>query len=162
MTLHSCVYRPSILPLYQEMQVSPYGSYITLVSKTKHSTTNIYTQGELIAQEQNKIYVLTKKKKLKQEIRKLEIIEQKDILRYKLTYAKDKLDITPYVVIPVVLTHGFFMLITLPINIVSGIILDASAANEFSYSEKNINFKDLYLFARFPQGLPIGYTADDL
>jgi hypothetical protein len=160
--LSSCVRRPDMVPPYKDMHTSPYGCYITLVCKPKNSLSNVYIQGELIAQEQNKLYVFTEKKKFKVEAQKLVMVEQKNIIRYKIMYAKDKMDITPFVVTPIVLTHGFFMLLTFPVNIISAVMLDASAANEFSYSEKQIKFKDLYLFARFPQGLPAGLTTEDL
>lgn len=160
--LTSCVRRPDMVPSYKEMHISPYGCYISIVSKPKSALNNIYTQGELIAQEQQKVYILTEKKKFRNEAQRLVVVDQKDILRYKILYAKDKRDITPFVVTPIVLTHGFFMLLTLPANIVAAVMLDASAANEFSYTEKQIKFKDLYLFARFPQGIPAGFTAENL
>ena len=51
------------------------------------------------------------------------------------------------------LTHGFFLIVTLPLWLMAGIpaSLDASTADVVAHPD---SFDELYRFARFPQGLP--------
>ena len=54
------------------------------------------------------------------------------------------------------LGHGFFAVISLPINLASSISMNSSAAKgayRVNYP-KNVFWKDISKFARFPQGIP--------
>lgn len=84
-----------------------------------------------------------------------------DIRRFSLKYAK-----TPQYgwSIPVyslaTLSHGFLLGFTLPINLITTIIVTNTGEKSFKYNEKNFSFDQLKMFARYPQGIPEHISLD--
>jgi hypothetical protein len=135
---------PTYLPSSKEIGVHQFGSYI----KIKHKN-NSYTSGELIAIERNKIIVL---KQIEQTCVTVPI---SDVDKFKLNYAKPKnyeWTIPFGVLLPFI--HGSFSYVTLPIHLLGTISVTAAGKNAFKYSEKNMTYDQLRMFARFPQGIP--------
>jgi len=142
-TISSCT-SPSYLPSSDKIDVNEYGSYIKISGKTK---SNI--DGELIALDSSKIVILTETTK------KCIIVPISDIRKFKLQYAQPKQygwTIPLYTL--ATFTHGFFLIFTAPINLIVTISVAAGGENAFTYSDKNMTYEKLKMFARFPQGIP--------
>jgi hypothetical protein len=56
--------------------------------------------------------------------------------------------------------HGFWLIFTLPINLIHNHIVINSEENDVIYSEKEIDIAQLHKYSRFPQGLPTGYLEN--
>ena len=141
--ISSCT-SPRYLPSSDKIDINQNGSYINIISKT---TANI--DGELIAIDSNKIVILL------ETTNKCMTVPINDVKRFKLRYAKPKhYGWTIPVYTLATIGHGLFLLITAPINLIVTISVTASGENAFQYSDKNMTYDKLKMFARFPQGIP--------
>lgn len=141
--ISSCT-SPRYLPSSDKIDVNEYGSYIKIIRQT---TANI--DGELIAIDSNKIVVLS------QSENKCLTVPITDVKRFKLRYAKPKhygWSIPVYTLATI--GHGLFLIFTAPINLIVTISVTASGESAFKYSDKNMTYEKLKMFARFPQGIP--------
>lgn len=141
--ISSCT-SPRYLPSADKIDVNEYGSYIKIIRKT---TANI--TGELIAVDNNKIVVLTESES------KCVTVPISDVERFKLRYAKPKhYGWTIPVYNLATFGHGLFLIYTAPVNLIVTISVTASGESAFKYSDKNMTYDNLKMFARFPQGVP--------
>ena len=141
--LCSCA-SPNYLPSSSQIDVNQYGSYIKITQK---KASNI--DGEFIAIDSNKIIVLT------EGTQKCVKVAISDIKHFKLRYAKPKkygLSIPAALALPFM--HGFYSVLTLPIHLLVTISVTAAGEKAFKYSDKNMTYDKLKMFARYPQGLP--------
>jgi hypothetical protein len=142
-SISSCT-SPRYLPSSDKIDVNEYGSYIKIIHKT---ASNI--DGELIAIDSNKIVVLT------EETKKCVTVPITDVQSFKLRYAKPKhYGWTIPVYTLATIGHGLFLIFTAPINLIVTISVTASGEIAFKYSDKNMTYDKLKMFARFPQGIP--------
>lgn len=142
--ISSCT-SPRYLPSSDNIDVNQYGSYIEII--TKGTYPNI--DGELIAIDSNKIIVLT------ESTSKCSTVPTKDIQGFKLRYAKPKhYGWTIPVFTLATIGHGLFLILTAPVNLIVTISVTASGESAFKYSDKNMTYDKLKMFARFPQGIP--------
>jgi hypothetical protein len=128
--------------------VNEYGSYIAIRSRKGG-----LVAGELIAIDSTHIVVLPDpKRKIPQPCVSFPV---NNVRQFTVQYAKNKnysLTIPLYTL--ATLGHGFFSILTAPVNVIVTGAVTASAKNEFRYRKKQITFKELPMFARFPQGIP--------
>lgn len=143
MIISSCT-SPRYLPSSDKIDVNEYGSYIKIFHKT---ASNI--DGELIAIDSNKIVVLT------EESKKCVTVPISEVKRFTLRYAKPKHYgwTIPVFTLPTI-AHGWFLIFTAPVNLIVTISVTAGGENAFKYSNKNMTYDKLKIFARFPQGIP--------
>jgi hypothetical protein len=140
--LSSCS-SPKYLPSPDKIDVNEYGSYIELSYKTG---SNIV--GELIAIDNNEIIVLT------EETRTCVTVPVNEVKQFILKYAKPKnYTWTIPVYTLATISHGYFFIFSAPVNL-SMTILAASGEIAFTYSDKDMTYDKLKMFARFPQGIP--------
>ncbi len=135
---------PRYLPSSDKIDVNEYGSYIKIFHKEAYNI-----DGELIAIDSNKIVVLTE---LTKECLTFPISE---ITQFKLRYAKPKhygLSVPVLFVYPFI--HGRFSIITIPIHLIVTLSVTAAGESAFMYSDQNMTYDKLQMFARFPQGIP--------
>ncbi len=141
--ISSCT-SPRYLPSADKIDVNAYGSYIKIIRKTTSKIT-----GELIAIDSNKIVVLTESDS------KCVTVPISDVERFKLRYAKPKhYSWTIPVYTLATIGHGLLLIFTAPINLIVTISVTASGESAFKYSDKNMTYDKLRMFARFPQGIP--------
>ena len=156
LSLSSCTYSPDYLPESEEIDVNPYGSYISLYRNEKETI-----NGELIAVDSVKFIVLTDPEE--SPAKTIKIIPVKEVSNYFLKYADG---VSYGGAIPIFtlasLAHGYYALITLPVNLLLTIAIASSGDSAFRYSENQITIKDLKMFARFPQGLPPGIKDKEI
>jgi hypothetical protein len=132
------------LPSSDKIDVNEYGSYIRIRQKTPPSVS-----GELIAIDSNKIVVLTEETKI------CTTVLVNDVEHFTLRYAKQKnYGWTVPLYMLATLTHGFFAIYTLPASVIVTVSVSILDDNSFKYTDKNMTYDKLGMFARFPQGIP--------
>jgi hypothetical protein len=145
MAISGCVSQ-KYLPSVNNIDINQHGSYIQIRSKTK------LVSGELIAVDSMNLVILSKQEK------KCISVPVKDIKSFTLYYAKPKnygwsipvfTLLTPFI-------HGSFAVLTIPVGLIVSISATISGEQAFTYTNKNMNYKNLEMFARFPQGIPPG------
>lgn len=149
--ISSCT-SPRYLPSSDKIDVNEYGSYISI---TRKKTSNI--DGELIAIDSNKIIVLTENTK------KCVTVPVNEVERFSLRYAKPKnYEWTIPVYTLSTITHGYYIILTAPVNLIVTISVTVAGKNAFKYSDKNMTYDKLKMFARFPQGIPTNIGIESI
>ena len=149
--LGSCA-SPKYLPSAAKIDVNQYGSYIKIKRKTDSKI-----NGEFIAIDSNRIVVL------QEETKKCVSVPISDLKHFKLIYAKPKhygLSIPTTIALPFI--HGLYSIVTIPIHLLVTISVTASGERAFRYSDKNMNYDMLKMFARYPQGIPHSIALDSI
>jgi len=145
------------LPEQEEIGENEFGGFIKL--KTFENERAI---GELLAISNDSLYLIPYDLRYNSDILVIST-PVADIKSYTVSYAlpKDYSWTIPVFALST-LSHGFFLLLTAPINIgiTTGITL--MAKKDFSYSSEQISIKELNKFTRYPQGLPDGFKKMDI
>lgn len=137
---------PKYLPSSSKIDVNEYGAYINVKHKNSQNI-----KGELIAIDSNNITILSQKSNICVQF------PISEIKRFKLRFAK-----SPQYgwLIPILtattISHGFYSILSAPINLIVTISVNASGQNAFKFSNKNMTFDMMKMYARFPQGIPNG------
>jgi len=143
---------PAYLPSFDQIDVSERGSHIRLVHKTK---SNI--EGELISIDNNEIVVLV------DDVEKCMTVPVSEVKRFSLRYAQPKnYDWTIPVFTLATLSHGWFLFLSAPVNLIVTISVTVAGENAFKYSDKNMTYDQLRMFSRFPQGIPPNIDIADI
>lgn len=140
----SSCYAPKYLPNTNKIDIGVLGSFI----KITQNSHNIYA-GELIEVNNQQIIILD-------NVSKEPIaIDKKDVKKFQLFYAQPK-NYGAYIPLFILnpLMHGKFAIFTIPFHLLITIPVTVSGANDFTYTNKNLTYEELKMFARFPQGLP--------
>ncbi|MBS3770960.1 MAG: hypothetical protein KGY70_14755 [Bacteroidales bacterium] len=149
--LSNCTY-PKYLPKRDNIGVSEYGSYI----KVKR-TAGKKIRGELLVIDTTGINVLTNS----HSKNKVVFIPIKEIRRFKLKYAKPS---AYWWTIPVYslasIGHGAFLIFSLPINLAVTVTTTTNSNSVYNYND--LTYKELKMFARFPQGIPQNIDISDI
>lgn len=145
---------PGNVPSTDKIDVFEYGSHITILYK---KPSNLRLSGELIALENDTIFVLSS------HVKKCRSIPIADVRKFTLSYATPKqYGWTIPIFSLMTITHGWLLIFTLPINIAVTTIATSSAFDASQYTNKNLTYEDLRMFARFPQGIPPGIELDSI
>lgn len=140
----NCTVLPSFIPKQMDIGTNPYGSFLVV-----NTVKNGKLKGELIAADEEKMVLLTENKNQFETL----VIPAQQITKINLFYASGSnygWSIPIFTLLS--FTHGYFMLFTIPFNLISTITLTVNSNEMYSY--KNIDLKDISKFARYPQGLP--------
>jgi len=140
------------LPSREEIDINQYGSYIRISHIDKK-----FTIGELIAVDSSQLIVLPKNANF------CTAVPRDQVKSYSVRYAKPKeyLKSIPLLLL-LTLSHGNYLIVSLPINLFTTLAVLVSAEKEFEYTHKTITFDQLAMFARFPQGLPEGIDVSSI
>ena len=155
---------PQYLPGSDFIDVNQYGSYITI-----KQTTQAIVKGELLALDSIKLIVLVENENSKKPV----VVPINEVSRFILLYARPKhygwtiptglaLPLLPFSdpdkVDPAgggkMPFHGFYALLSIPINLIVTISVTKAGEKAFTYSNKKMTYDKLKMFARFPQGIP--------
>jgi hypothetical protein len=144
MIIFSSCSTPNYLPKSSEIDVNEYGSYIQISLKKGPDVS-----GEFIMIDNNNIIILLEQTKncLK--------VSLDDVKRFKLRYAKPThygWTIPTFILYPFI--HGLYSFLTIPLHLIVTISVTASGESAFQYSEEDMTYDKLRMFARFPQGIP--------
>ncbi len=143
--ISSC-YTPAYLPSSNKIDVNQYGSYIT-ITPTKGEGFS----GELLAIDSNRLIVLLESDTGSPN--KSVFIQLNKVSQFTLLYAKSKnfgWSIPLFTLATI--GHGAWLIFTAPVNLI--VTISVASTNNFKYSEKEMTFDKLKMFARFPQGIP--------
>ncbi len=145
---------PRYVPKPSQIGLNYRGAYIIIQrSKSDGRTVN----GELIAVEPKEIIVLTGN----EPNRRVVAISIDHVKKYKLKYAAStKFDWAIPVFSLFTISHGWYLFLTMPINIATTSLIAGSS--RFNYREKDLPIDRLHMFARFPQGIPDGVDVNSL
>jgi len=154
--LQSCS-APSYIPKSEELDINPYGSFIVVYQKNSPTI-----KGELISIDDEYLIVLIDVDPEKKNTLAIEI-PLKNVQSFTLTYAQpENYSWSIFTHTLLCLTHGLYSIISFPINLVVTTSLTAGGALSYRYSEKEMTFEKLKMFARFPQGIPATVKIDDI
>lgn len=147
--MSSC-YTSSFLPQYKDIGTSPFGSEIELLYRSDE-----YIIGELIAVNDLEIIVLNS------ATNACISIPKKQITDYGIRFAQPKhyAFYIPTLTLST-LSHGFLAMITLPINLITTIVVSVSGDRSYTIDHKKLTYEQLKMYARFPQGIPEGLGLD--
>jgi hypothetical protein len=135
---------PPYLPPADEIDVSKFGSHIKIIRKNAPALA-----GELIAIDRQQIIVLP------QDSRRCEMVSIDEVKRFTLRYARPRhYGWTIPLGFFISFVHGMFFILSEPVNLVVTVIVTVSGETDFKYSDKNMTYEQLTMFARFPQGIP--------
>jgi hypothetical protein len=153
LSLTTCSF-PKYLPKVDRLGEDRYGSYIKITQPNFKTA-----KGELIAVEYNCILVLADNK-LKGDttiFKKMLRIKPDKIEKYTVYFAKPP---SYEAFIPILglstISHGYFIVFSLPVNLIATIAIASGAQRSSSYNMNQINLDQLRMFARYPQGIPLG------
>jgi hypothetical protein len=145
----SCCTYPGYLPSGKMIDVNQYGSHI------KVTTSSGSFFGELIAVDTTQLVILSDSSKIKKSDERLIRLPAGDIRYFKIQYASPKQygwSIPVYMLASI--SHGWWLILSLPINALVTSLITGSATSFYQYNQKDISFEELKMFARFPQGMP--------
>lgn len=163
--LSSCSTPYVHLPKHDKVHTDPYGAMITIRFKDNDNKLQIST-GELLSVENDSVYVLTKLrttyKNKNQEMFKIVTAHQDKVTSYRVVFANSEPNGAFLASGILGLAHGFFLLVSIPLNVVAGAIIMGEEKYLYSFSHKDLKISDLYQYARFPIGIPQNTDLSDL
>jgi len=144
----ACISLPFFVPKLGEIGENQYGSYIKLRTGYRE-----IVKGELIEVGEQELVILDDSKPAR-----LTRVAKQDIRFFRLNYA----DAPSYLLSSAFISsltflHGWWLGVTLPLNLAYFGTIDMLAGNSYSYTGKDVKFEFLKQFARFPQGMPPGF-----
>lgn len=147
---------PAYVPETKNIGREKNGGHLILYHMQGNNEVKSY--GELIAVDENKIILLNDLTKICEEV------DISDITEYKLHFAVGRSDVIPFFFVNTLLSfsHGFFALVSLPINITLSSIMTASVYNDYMHRDLRFSYDELAMYARFPQGFPEGLSLEDV
>lgn len=139
------------LPKVKDIDTDYNGSYINVFLKKDVKINNKrHIKGELIAVDSTKMIVLTQKR----DTVKAEEFSTNKIKSFHLYYAKKPNYGLTGLLPASTISHGYYLVLTLPVNLIGVIYINNSSQKDFRYTQHTISIEELKMFARFPQGLP--------
>jgi hypothetical protein len=152
---HRLVKKQNYLPKYDEIQLNPYGSMIWInLSGSK------FILGELIAIQDNDIILLADSTTFGNRIN---VVPLSTVSNFYVRIAQASNYSASILLLPLTLSHGGFLIFSLPVNIFSSLALINSGNRDYLYfSGKNIDIEGAKAFARFPAGIPEGINIEDI
>jgi len=146
----------AFLPTTSRIVDNQYGSYIDVQLIDTRSL-----KGELIAVTPNVLYVLRND----EDSERLDSATLDQIKNFSIRYAKSKVANYGWMIpvsAAITLTHGFFLLLSMPINLITTSIVTITAGDSYVIKKKDISWYNLNKFARFPQGIPDNVRLEDI
>jgi hypothetical protein len=157
--MYSCK-GPEGLPLPAALPFEVNGAHIQIENLSRQ-----YTRGELIATNEQGVYVLMQLDNDEEQWggKELKLLPWNEIKAYTLHYAKGKDQNWRILVYTLgTLSHGFFAVFTLPINLIATSVAASNFVNEYALRDSELPRNDLWKYARFPQGIPEGVALGDI
>jgi hypothetical protein len=158
--LSSC-YPKTYLPKPKEYLSDVKGSYITVVMKSRSHITH---EGEIIAVDKEHLILLSVSRWDTTTVIHKEEVQSAQILLARTSDDPEKIGTWAGLMNLMTLAHGYFMVFTVPMNIIASIATATGASNSnyrIHYPDE-IKWDDISKFARFPQGMPKGVEVKDL
>lgn len=143
-------YNTPYLPAPEKLGESPCGVLIRL-----DLAGGDMEDGELIAVQHDSIFVLQTSRKI--PCGQVVAYFRQDVQTYTIKFVRTpSLGWTIPTFALLTLSHGYFLIFTLPLNIIATSASVAAVTMASTYTEKEVPFSNLSKFSRFPQGIPSG------
>lgn len=141
-------------PIDKVMGLDPFGATIKVryINQGKNRFT---VQGEILATQNDSLFVLVNRGK-EVSYNVIEKIAKHDINSYLVYYARLETTNAYMVSSLLSLLHGYFLPISLMVNGITMAIINADQRGYYTFTSNEVEFDELYYFARFPQGIPEG------
>jgi hypothetical protein len=153
LVLGACTYA-KYLPKPDAIDISQYGSYIEIKQSEGKKV-----KGELLAVDSNALTVLSDTNSAKRVI----VVPLNQAKKFSLLYAVPKNYSWAIPIFSLITaTHGYFLIFSLPVNLITTISVTMGAIKSFSYNNKKITYEQLKMFARYPQGIPEGVDISSI
>lgn len=147
-------YTPHYLTEYEKVGEQPYGSYLKV--QNHHGP---LIKGELLAVQNDRLLILVQD----ELIHTVESVPFDQIASFDLRYARSK---NYWWTLPVftgsTILHGIFLVVTAPLNLIITTLISIDSEQAFVLTERDLNVYQLWMFARFPQGIPPGIEVQRL
>jgi hypothetical protein len=162
----SCYVNKNV-PLTKDIDKWPYGAQVAIRysenTKIARRGEGYFIKGELLAVENDSLYILTYPPSAVVIFSKEELSTM--IVAFSLTSdAPNKFSGWTALLCLSTLAHGYFAVFSLPLNLIVGANVAASAAQSTfaALYPDNISWDELKKFSRFPQGIPEGVNPATL
>jgi hypothetical protein len=145
-------FTPGYLPSFRDIDTNEHGAFIRTYNMDGEKV-----QGELIAVKDTELVILSDLEA------KCVTVPTREIDRFVLRYARPRhygWTIPLGIVFSVL--HGYYAVLTLPANLVTTVLVTISGENAFRYTDRDISFDKMYMFARYPQGIPAGVELSEI
>lgn len=154
MLLGSCSYPRYLpsekkLPKWEGIAESQYGATIAI-----NLMDGSRIDGELLAVYDDKVFVDVRKSSGKYVDLSCKEYKLSDVKYLAIRYARPRKYAVVYFMPLVSISHGYFAMFTLPINLISAPVIVNSANKSYRLELRDVAIDNLRMFARFPQGLP--------
>lgn len=151
------------LPQTTGIDANAHGSYIRVLLAANRNIgrkADISVNGELIAIDSTQLFVLTYVNSVKETVP----IPIKEIKTFRLTYAQSKKYgwSIPVLTLIAPFINGVYSLFTFPVALIGSITATSSGVSDFQYKNDQISYRELNMFARFPQGIPAGIALSQI
>lgn len=156
----SCSPKP-YLPKPKEYLGNVKGSYIQTISKGRPQKVH---EGEIIAVERDYLLIISVSRWDTTTVVLRENVLSAYIQLASTSDDPGKINTWAGLMNIMTLAHGYFMIFTVPINLIASISTASGAANSTYRIEypQEIKWEEIRKFSRFPQGMPHGVTMRDL
>jgi hypothetical protein len=141
-------------PIDKDMGLDPFGATIK-VKYMQPDNKRTAVQGEILATQNDSLFVLVNRG-TEVSYNVIEKIAKHNIDSYLIYYARIETTNAYMTSSLLSLLHGFFLPVSLIVNGITIAIINADQHNYYTFTSKEVEFDELYYFARFPQGIPAG------
>ena len=138
------------LPTKANIGINRYGSHMDIRLQSGRRLV-----GELIAIDTSNIILL------RDSLYGCKVVPIRDVATFRLIFAQPKDYSAPLGIGTVsTLSHGYWLVFTLPINLITAAAVSSSSKGSVTYTQSHISLQELQMFARFPQGVPEGVGVE--
>lgn len=162
--LGSCRSYPDFLPEATAIHQNVFGSEIHLKEMSFDGEGYLEdieaVEGELLAVADSGVFLRVLADPKESSVESYRFVERNRIEWYKIYLFQASRPAWSFPVLALAsLSHGFFGVITLPINMILSGVAYGSLSDKASYTAKELPYEEISKYARFPQGLPPGYWS---
>ena len=141
----ACARQVYFLPDFEEVHATPYGAFIRL-----KTVQGMIVTGELLALEEASLIIGST------DLHTVRTIDTLQVTDHYIQFAKNRRFGYPVLI---AVTHGLWMVFTVPVNAVLTQITNAQERKELRFHDRRFN--DLKSYARYPQGIPEGFDRNN-
>lgn len=134
------------VPRREAIAADAFGGWLSVSLKTTRSS----IQGEFIAISSDSVFIMPDKK--------VQVLPKADIDRARIIFFNNESDaysLWAFLSSVATISNGYYLVLTLPINIITGISTASAEAKRINYYDyPSLTWEELNKYARFPQGIP--------
>lgn len=137
---------PGYLPSAETLNTNEYGAYVITYNRG-----NVNYRGELIAVNSDSLVMLQYDRYAKDNLR---VLPMDEMTACRVFYGRADKYGWAYMIPLLSISHGFWAILTLPINLIYVSAIAIPAHYTYSFALKPVSVDTLARYARFPMGIP--------